>query len=102
MGMTRRDFVAALLGAAACRQLGARRTPPGTLVETGMQRGHRFVRDRAPIHATRRADHQVVIVGAGVAGLAAAWALQRRGVEQVVVLELDDVAGGTARNGRSS
>jgi hypothetical protein len=43
----------------------------------------------------------VVIVGAGVAGLAAAWRLRRAGLDDIVVLELDPVAGGTARAGQS-
>ncbi|MBA3821266.1 MAG: FAD-dependent oxidoreductase [Deltaproteobacteria bacterium] len=51
---------------------------------------------------TRWREHQVVIVGSGVAGLTAAWELRRRGVTDVVVLELDDVAGGTARGGQSA
>ena len=35
----------------------------------------------------------------GIAGLSAAWELRRRGVRDVVVLELEDVYGGTARGG---
>jgi 2-polyprenyl-6-methoxyphenol hydroxylase-like FAD-dependent oxidoreductase len=37
---------------------------------------------------------QVAIVGGGVAGLAAAWWLQRAGLHDLLVLELDDVLGG--------
>jgi phytoene dehydrogenase-like protein len=67
-----------------------------------MARGHAVARDHAAVAApTQWRDHQVVIVGAGVAGLAAAWDLRRRGVRDVVVLELDDVTGGTARGGES-
>jgi len=106
---SRREFVALLLGAPFAAALACRssspRIPPGTLVGTGMARGHAVVRDRgAPVVAPPGAwrDHAVVIVGAGVAGLAAAWELARRGVRDVVVLELDDVAGGTARGGQSA
>src|SRR5258708_40064654 len=98
MGMsTRRDFVAMLLGSplAAALGCGARTPliPPGALVDTGQRRGHQLVRDARslPVPATWR-RHRVVVVGAGVAGLAAAWQLRRRGVTDVVVLELDDVA----------
>lgn len=41
----------------------------------------------------------VVVVGGGVAGLVAAWSLRRRGVRDVVVLELEEQAGGNARWG---
>ena len=40
---------------------------------------------------------RVVIVGAGIAGLAAARALTRSGVDDVRVLELEDAAGGNSR-----
>jgi cation diffusion facilitator CzcD-associated flavoprotein CzcO len=41
----------------------------------------------------------VVIAGAGVAGLAAARALRQRGVEDFVLLDLEDAAGGNSRGG---
>jgi glycine/D-amino acid oxidase-like deaminating enzyme len=104
---SRRDFVAMLLGAPIAAALGcggrAPRIPPGTLVETGMARGHAVVRDRhaGPAVAAWR-EHTVAIVGSGVAGLGAAWELRRRGIGDVIVLELDDVSGGTARGGETA
>ena len=104
---SRRDFVALLLGAPLAAALGcgarAPRIPPGTLIETGMARGHALVRDlhAAPAVRTWR-DHAVAIIGSGVAGLSAAWELGRRGIDDVVVLELDDVTGGTARGGETA
>lgn len=44
----------------------------------------------------------VVIVGGGAAGLSAAWRLQKRGVENFVLLELEEVAGGTSRSGSTA
>ncbi|HET7503304.1 MAG TPA: FAD-dependent oxidoreductase [Kofleriaceae bacterium] len=107
MSPTRRELVAMLLGAPAALALGcgarAPRIPPGTLIETGMARGHAVVRDRpAAPEVTAWREHRVVIIGAGVAGLAAAWELRRRGITDVVVLELDDVTGGTARGGQTA
>ncbi len=108
MTSTRREFVAMLLGAPAAAALACRphdrATPPGTLIEPGMARAHALIRDRrgGPPPVSRWRSHAVVIVGGGVAGLGAAWELRRRGVEDVVVLELDDVAGGTARGGASA
>ncbi|MGE3543472.1 MAG: FAD-dependent oxidoreductase [Kofleriaceae bacterium] len=102
---TRREFVAVMLGsaiAAACRGRGQRVIPPGTIVGTGMERAHQLVRDGAPISPTIERRHRVVIVGAGASGLAAAWELRRRGIQDIVVLELDDRIGGTARGGQSS
>jgi uncharacterized membrane protein YgcG len=52
-----------------------------------------------PAEAPVNESVAVVIVGAGIAGLVAAWALRRRGVRSVVVLELEEQAGGNARWG---
>ena len=45
---TRREFVTMLLGGAAACSVSGTRTPPGTLIETGMRRGHQM-RDAAPV-----------------------------------------------------
>lgn len=100
MTPSRRDFVAMLLGAplaAACGP-GKPALPPGIVMDTGRVAGHRALRDlaTAPLPSVVQ-THRVIVVGAGVAGLAAAWELRHRGVSDVVVLELDAVVGGTAR-----
>lgn len=60
--------------------------------------GHR-VRDAAahppPGARARRCD--VLVVGSGIAGLCAARALQRAGITDFAVLELEDEAGGNSR-----
>lgn len=70
------------------------------LVGPDPARGHRL-RDPAlregPLAATE--DIGVVIIGAGAAGLAAAWRLARAGFDDYVILELEDALGGTARSG---
>lgn len=95
-----------LLGApilAACR--GRADAPiAGALVATGMDRGHRL-RDLRAIPAVPEGRWRrtgVIVIGAGVAGLAAAWWLQRSGRRDVTVVELDEVIGGTARGGASA
>ncbi|MCX5744195.1 MAG: FAD-dependent oxidoreductase, partial [Proteobacteria bacterium] len=105
MGVTRREFVTMLLGgaaAAACDRAAGVALPPGTLVDTGMQRAHAVIRDGAPVVPSTWRRHRVAVVGGGVAGLGAAWQLRRRGITDVVVLELDAVVGGTARGGESA
>jgi glycine/D-amino acid oxidase-like deaminating enzyme len=44
----------------------------------------------------------IAIVGGGVAGLSAAWELDRRGMHDFVVLELGTQAGGNARSGENN
>ncbi|MCB9568886.1 MAG: NAD(P)-binding protein [Myxococcales bacterium] len=99
----------AFLGSAAASGLvglacGAGPAPPAgppliELVGPDPARGH-LLRDGGldgPI--ARSEDHAIVIVGAGAAGLAAAWRLWRAGFDDYVVVELEDAIGGTARSG---
>lgn len=84
----------ATLGSAGC-------TPPaeweGGWVGAAHARGHRLLKSGAlpPPAVQRRAA--VIVAGAGIAGLSAARALVRSGVDDVQVLELEDAAGGNSR-----
>src|SRR5215831_3282849 len=102
---SRRDFIAALLGVPwaleGCRSKDAP-LPDGELLAPGKALGHRLRDGGLPLEASRSTPitrARVAIVGAGAAGLAAAWWLDRVGVQDLLVLELDDVVGGTARSG---
>ena len=68
-------------------------------IGAGAERGHRLRGGRGsalPAPAVqRRAD--VLVIGAGIAGLAAARALQRGGIQDIAVLELEDAPGGNSR-----
>ena len=73
--------------------------PPAQWLSAAQARGHR-VRDSKsgslPASALQRRA-QVVIVGAGIAGLAAARGFTRAGVADVHLLELEDQPGGNSR-----
>lgn len=65
-------------------------------------RGH-LLRDGAIMAAavSDRVRCDVLVVGGGAAGMAAAWRLARAGARDVHVLELESATGGTARSGQT-
>jgi protoporphyrinogen oxidase len=105
--LTRREVLAAFLGIpaalAACNS--HQKTvapPPGELVGASDLIGHR-IRDglNIPLSQTRSERARIVIVGGGIAGLSAARQLLNAGIEDFVLLELEQAPGGTARSGTS-
>ena len=115
-GLTRRELLRAGPGAAAAWALGCAPGLPsdadraldagritGAIVGASHQAAHRLrAPDRRPWPPPQQTrDVAVVIVGAGIAGLSAAWKLARSGFRDFAVLELEPEAGGNARSGRN-
>jgi hypothetical protein len=103
---SRREILAAFLGLpvalAACRTSDIPPLPPGEIVGQSDAFGHRL-RDglRIDVPSDAWSDVPVVIVGGGVAGLTAAWHLQKSGFRDFVLIELENAPGGTSRSGTS-
>ncbi len=103
--LSRRELFAAVLGSHVAAMSGCTRSslpPKGELLAPNISLGHQ-IRDGyrpAPGDHVAREDVDVVIVGGGIAGLSAAWRLQQSGVQDFVVLEMDQSPGGTSRSGR--
>ena len=99
---SRRDLLATFLGLPAALAAGCAGVPPplppGELVGADVDMGHRL-RLPPPPRPEVWEDVPVVIVGAGVAGLSAAWRLLRSGFDRFVILELEGGPGGTSRSG---
>ncbi|MCX8086546.1 MAG: NAD(P)-binding protein [Rhodocyclaceae bacterium] len=96
--MRRRDFlaVAASLPLIACTKKSAPPLPPGTLSGGDFALGHRLRAGDFPAPSeTRRVP--LLIVGAGIAGLSAAWRLERAGLRDFLIYELEEAPGGNAR-----
>jgi len=73
----------------------------GSFVHDSHPLGHRL-RDRAAFQRPRQTlKIPVVIVGGGIAGLSAAWHLDRRGFRDFVLLEMEAHAGGNSRWGEN-
>ena len=73
----------------------------GSIVGASHRAGHRLRDGRFPEPRQVR-EAPVVIVGAGIAGLSAAWKLARSGFRDFAVLELEPDPGGNARWGANA
>jgi len=96
--MKRRSFIASsAIALAACSR---DRTIEGGFNGASVERGHLLRRAPAasPPSSTRKVD--VLIAGGGIAGLSAARALRLSGIENFVLLDLEDSAGGNSRGGQ--
>lgn len=97
MSSRRRFCSAALIGLTA----KADRPIAGGYVNESHAAGHR-IRDHAkfnPARETRRT--KIAIVGGGMAGLSAAWWLDRKGFRDYLVLDGEPQAGGNSRYGEN-
>ena len=106
MTYSRREILAAFLGLpvalAACKRSGNAPLPAGEIVGQSDDFGHRL-RDGLRVEVPQDAwtEVPVVIVGGGVAGLTAAWHLQKSGFQDFVLIELEKAPGGTSQSGTS-
>jgi phytoene dehydrogenase-like protein len=106
---SRREFLRAAAGAAAGAALGAghagcasARSGIRGRIAGGNRAFAHLLRTGVPgarIASTERVP--VVVLGAGVAGLSAAWKLERSGLPDFAVLELESLPGGTAASGEN-
>ena len=89
----------ALAGCTRSRDAAFPNAPPAQWVGAAHERGHRLRAAKSgnlPAPAVQRRA-QVLVVGAGIAGLAAARSFGLAGVDDVHLLELEDQPGGNSR-----
>lgn len=107
MAVSRRTLIAGSVAGAAAVGAGAVALMPGDEAIAGMlsgadfTRGHKLRAGKFPPAETVE-KVRVAIVGGGVAGLSAAWALADAGVSDFRLFELEDRTGGNARSGKNS
>jgi hypothetical protein len=98
-GPSRREFFGAPALIGLWRKTDRKIT--GTFVNDSFPLGHRL-RDRASFRTpARQVRVPIVIVGGGMAGLNAAWHLDKRGFHDFVLLEMEQHAGGNSRWGEN-
>jgi glycine/D-amino acid oxidase-like deaminating enzyme len=98
---TRREFCATAAAALVGLSIKGDRLIPGAFVNDDVVLGH-AIRDRGATGPARESVRiPLVIVGGGMAGLSAAWRLQKRGLDSFVVLEMGERPGGNSRWGEN-
>jgi glycine/D-amino acid oxidase-like deaminating enzyme len=101
LSISRRKFLQS--GSAALIGLSMKSDRPiaGGFVNDSFEIGHKL-RDRVIFPVARKVEKQtLVIVGGGIAGLSAAWRLQKRGFRDFVLLEMNQQPGGNSRWGEN-
>ncbi len=102
----RRQMLAALLGVPAllggCRSASKPPQLEGRIVGQSQSLGHRLWDKERPSPADDAWERSgVVIVGGGIAGLAAAWRLRKAGFHDFTLIEMEPQPGGTSTSGKS-
>ena len=101
---SRRDIIISFLGTAAfesCRRKGATPEVPGSLVDRIHEVGHLLRQGELPRASEDTKNLDCLVVGAGAAGLSAGWRLRGAGLESLLVVEVEDVFGGTSQSGKN-
>jgi hypothetical protein len=94
-------FLGAPFALATCRSDRATALPAGEIVGQSANLGHILRENRSfDVPADNWKQVNTVIVGGGVAGLAAAWKLSQNNLADFVLLELEREVGGTSRSGK--
>ena len=92
--INRRTFLSAgLVGLTA----KAERRIEGSFVNESFPLGHRLRDNKQFRTPARKVRSPIVIVGGGIAGLSAAWRLDKLGFHDFVLLEMEPQAGGNSR-----
>ncbi len=105
MSIRRRSVLAGMAAsavAAGCERTGAREPVSLKFVGQSPERGHMLRMGKPAEAVAQRVKVNTLIVGAGAAGTAAAWRLHRAGMQDYLVVELEDTGGGTAASGQSA
>lgn len=94
--------LAASAAVPGCERNGSTEPPALRFVGQSPERGHLLRQGKPSGAVAERVKTGVLIVGSGAAGTAAAWRLHRAGMEDFLVVELEDGPGGTAASGQSA
>lgn len=99
--MNRREFLLSLAVTPFLMNCGTdQKTISGQLLGANFKAGHQLRTSNLPtFNQTKRC--KIAIIGAGVSGLSAGWLLQKQGMTDYQIFELESEIGGNARSGKN-
>jgi putative NAD(P)-binding protein len=103
MKTTRRKFIGTVTAGAAAVLAGCRKRKsfPGAIIGASAAAGHRLRTQTFPA-PSETIEAGIVIIGAGIAGLAAARRLDQRDQRDFLLIELEQQPGGNAASGKNT
>jgi hypothetical protein len=103
MRTTRRKFIGTVGAGAAAMLVGCKKARrfPGSIIGASAAAGHRLRTGNFPA-PSETIERKIVIVGGGIAGLAAARRLDQRDQRDFLLIELERQPGGNAASGRNA
>jgi len=106
--LTRRNFLlssASVLGLTAITASVSLSSPspeiPGNILGAAYKIGHKLRGGSFP-EPTETRETNIAIIGGGIAGLSAAWKLQKSGISDFMIFDMDTDVGGNARSGQNA
>ena len=107
MKITRRNFLLGTVATAALAAVGklfslhqVDTVIPGEILGASSKIGHKLWKKEFP-EPEETVQKDIVIVGGGIAGLAAGYRLKKAGVNNFILLELEQETGGNASSGKN-
>ena len=103
--MNRRGFIGLSIGSTAIANwllsCTTHKKIKGEIIGASSSIGH-LLRDNKFSNPSQTINTKIIIIGAGISGLSAGWHLHQHGITDLIILDLEDHAGGNSTYGKNN